>query len=141
MSLELTEEMMIEGVARAMERMLPAFAELVADRVAEKVAELIDLVPPRVAAGFLDMSVSTLREKASGEGLDKFVGLGREYPFFSLTQLLEKVKDKVVRGADSKRPTLNVPMVTRGERDRVAGHPTSNGLNVVEAHGRQRRVS
>lgn len=103
MKIEFSDELIIEGVARAAERLL--LSEQLVERVATAIAMRFELIEPEVAADILGVTTATLRTNHVAWGLDKSLAFGATNPRFFLAQLLErsKEKSKVVAG---RKPEL-----------------------------------
>lgn len=96
MKIEFADELVIEGVARAVERAL--LSEAMIERVADTIAQRFELLTPQQAAAILDKSTRWLRENDREIGLDKSVAFGATNPMYFLSQVVELAKAKVVRG-------------------------------------------
>jgi hypothetical protein len=97
MKLEFEDELIIEGVARAAERILLSGA--FADRIADAIAQRFELLTPADAAAVLDnLTTRTLADNHVEWGLDKSVAFGPANPRYFLSQILERAKAKVIKG-------------------------------------------
>lgn len=92
------DELMIEGMARAFERVLaPAQVERVCDKIAELRAELLTTAE---AAELLRVTPATLLKNHVEWGVTKSVALGADNPRFYRSQILGCVHAKEIRGRE-----------------------------------------
>lgn len=125
---DLPDELVIEGVARAAERVLFSSNEF-AERVADRILERLELLTPTEAAAVLGVSERRLGEVHKAWGLDKSVALGFTNPRYFLSQVLARMREKVVKGngavpAAAQRQTPNFKLQTlngHGARKEVIG--------------------
>ncbi|MEQ1862802.1 MAG: hypothetical protein ABMA13_23010 [Chthoniobacteraceae bacterium] len=106
MKIEFADELVIEGVARAVERALMSPAMI--ERVAESISQRFELITPAEAAGLLDKTTRWLRENDRGIGLDKSVAFGATNPMYFLSQVLELARAKVVRGRQGEKNVVQM---------------------------------
>jgi hypothetical protein len=101
MSIELTHEDMMEAMARGFERVFsaPEMREVVATALADGIGLQMELLSPSGAAELLGCDESTLRRNHRAWGLDKSVRFGRETPFYFLSQIVARAREKVIEGA------------------------------------------
>jgi hypothetical protein len=116
MRLEVADELIIEGVARAAERLLTS-EELIA-RVADAICNRFELLTPEQAAGIIDKTTRTLADNHVAWGLDKSVAFGATNPLYFLSQVLERARAKVIKG----------------RRAETAEHRPLNGKGVKATH-------
>ena len=100
MKIEIDNELMIEGVARALSRWLESEPE-VGERILTCMAELrSELMTPAETAAALSIAVATLRENWRDYGLEKSTALGPNEPRYFRSQVMMAMKrhDKLLRG-------------------------------------------
>jgi hypothetical protein len=102
-----TEELLIEGVARGIQRTLEEdeFLDLLAKQTADALAKRFELLDPTEAANLLRVTAKTLADKHVEWGLDKSVAFGAKNPRYFLSQILLRAAEKTVNGcrrADSR---------------------------------------
>ncbi len=100
MKLEFDDELIIEGVARAAERLLSS--EQFMERIVDAIILRFDALTPLEAAKFLDVTTRTLSENHIEWGLDKSVVLGASNPRYFLSQIIARLKTKIVAGRRSE---------------------------------------
>jgi hypothetical protein len=95
-----TDELLIEGVARGIQRTLESkqYVDLIAEKTAAALALEFEILTPRQAAVLLDVTKDTLQINHIEWGLDKSLALGPKNPRYLLSQIIERLKEKVVKG-------------------------------------------
>jgi hypothetical protein len=96
MTTNLPDELVMEGVARAFERVM--MSEAFVDRVADRILERMEILTPAEMAAVLGVSERRLGEVHRQWGLDKSTALGSTNPRYFLSQALARMRAKVVRG-------------------------------------------
>jgi hypothetical protein len=95
--MNISDDLLVEGMARAMERLLADDGRL-ADRVAEAICRRLELMTPEEAAAMLGVHARTLGERHRDWGLDKSVTFGATNPRYFLSQVLARAQARVVEG-------------------------------------------
>jgi hypothetical protein len=95
-AVHIPDELIEAGVATAVERLFagPAFAERVADAICQR----FELLTPEEAAALLGVTKRTLADNHVEWGLDKAVAFGPTNPRYFLSQVLERARQKVIKG-------------------------------------------
>jgi hypothetical protein len=101
---DLPAEVIIEGFARAAERVLlsPALVERVADAICLR----FELLDPAAAAALLTTTERTLRDNHVEWELDKSTAFGATNPRYFLSQVIDRAKAKVIKGRKPATPQL-----------------------------------
>jgi hypothetical protein len=96
MKIEISDELIVEGVARGIKRALQGDA--LVNKVADAIALRFELLDPDAAAELLGKTARTLNDNHKEWGLDKSVTFG---PRYFLSQILERARAKVIKGKKS----------------------------------------
>jgi hypothetical protein len=102
--IEIEDETIVAGIARAAENLLSA--DTLIERVADAIALRFELLEPQAAAALLDITPRTLADNHVAWGLDKSVAFGASNPRYFLSQILERARAKVLKGARPARLKL-----------------------------------
>ena len=86
MNVEIPDEILIAGVARAAEALLAS--ENLMDRVAGAIALRLELLEPHAAADLLGVTTRTLQDNHVAWQLDKSLAFGPSNPRYFLSQIL-----------------------------------------------------
>ncbi len=102
--MEITPDMMIEAMARGFQRELERSGamERLADRVADKICERFEILTPPEAAALLTVAERTLRDNHAEWRLEKSVALGISNPRYFLSQVLARLREKVIKAREGK---------------------------------------
>jgi len=94
MSTSIADELVIEGVSRAFERVLVSQPDL-ADRLLTRMAELhCELMTPQEAAEMIGVTVPILRANWRDYGLEKSLAFGQNDPRYFRSQVVEAARRK-----------------------------------------------
>lgn len=117
MSMEIPPELIIEGIARAVGGWLarPEVEERIVNRVAELRSELMTTAE---ASDLLRVCTKTLKANHVEWEMDKSVALGANEPRFFRSQVMERMKSKVVKG---RRPAAGKVVAMNPDEQRRAG--------------------
>ena len=96
MNIEISDELIIEGIARATERILSS-DELV-NRIADAICERLELLDAGEAAAVLGVTTRTLSDRHVDWGLDKSVAFGATSPRYFLSQIIARAHERVIVG-------------------------------------------
>lgn len=107
MNVHLPDELVIAGVAAAAERLLDG--DRLIDRVADAIVQRMELLTPEQAAGMLDVTARTLRDRDAEWGLDKSMAFGPSNPRYFLSQILERARAKKLNGRAMDRHQKQPP--------------------------------
>ncbi|HEV7401483.1 MAG TPA: hypothetical protein VGO11_01100 [Chthoniobacteraceae bacterium] len=112
--MEIDREIIVDGVALAIERLLTtgAGAERLGELVADAVLKRLELLTPRETAGILDISTRTLEQKHVEWSLDKSVAFGVTNPRYFLSQVIDRAKAKAIKG----RKPANISTMPAAQR-------------------------
>lgn len=97
MTIEFNDQLIIEGVARAAERIL--HSEAFIERIADAIALRFEILTPAETAALLSITTRTLGENHVEWELDKSVALGEQLPKYLLSQVIERLKAKKINGS------------------------------------------
>ncbi len=96
MKLEIPEELLIEGVARGVERGLINNPELV-NRLTSAICMQFEVLNAKQAAGLLGVTARTLEVNRKKWGLNRSVALGFSNPRYLLHEVIEAVKNRTLK--------------------------------------------
>jgi hypothetical protein len=98
MTLEIDEKVLGEAIATKVADALLNNQQLI-DRIVDGICLRFEILTPAETAALLDVVTRTLGENHVKWGLDKSVALGDQLPRYLLTQVVARLKEKVVKGS------------------------------------------
>jgi hypothetical protein len=113
--IELPQELIIEGVARAFTQFLEAHPDL-GEKLLDRMAELhCELLTPCEAADMIELTRETLREKYRDYGFTKSLVLGPNEPRYFRSQIVEAMKreGKVINGRTPREEAVRETLAKR----------------------------
>lgn len=96
MTIEIPDELITAGVARAAEKFLAS--EEVVNKIVDAICRRFELLTPEQAASILGVTTRTLADRHVEWGLDKSVAFGATNPFYFLSQILTRARAKIIAG-------------------------------------------
>ena len=107
MNANLPDELVVQGVAVAVERLLDG--DRLIDRIADAIVARFELLTPEQAAAILDVTPRTLNDRRVEWGLDKSIAFGEQNPKYFLTQILDRAREKKLNGRAMDRHQCKQP--------------------------------
>jgi hypothetical protein len=101
MNLPIDEHALAEAIAEKVANALLANTTLI-DRIVDAICLRFEILTPAETATLLDITTRTLGENHVKWGLDKSVAFGPQMPFYLLSQIIERLRAKVVKGSRLK---------------------------------------